>query len=254
MASLVALFPPPRPAEARPAPGGIAGWLRYGPFGRVVDEVSYRPWLAWIPAVLALAALGLATSQAFDTGAQALEAADLDDGAEPARVALLVADELPPDEAGPLTSGASGETAADLFAERLPGILGAITLLGLLAGYLAARSPRQAIANGIGAALPAGAACGLFAIAGETPHASVLFAAVASLGAIGVARAALPGAGSALAGSFVAGATVGVLAGAELDAVAQAGVAIAAGLAIDVVAVRAVLAPCLEKALPARLA
>jgi hypothetical protein len=252
MGSLLALVPAKAPAEGG-QPTRLADRLRYGPLGRVADGVSHRPWLAWIPAVIALAALGAATSQAFDADATALTAADLDRDSEPARVALLVADELPPAEVALLASGASADTATDLFAERLPWILGALTALGLLAAFLASRSPRDAIANGLGAGLPAGAVCGLFAVAGETPHASVLFVAVAALGAVGVARAALPGVPGALASSLVAGAAVGVLAGAELDAVAQAGVALAAGLALDLVLVRAVLAPCLERALPARL-
>ena len=253
MGSVLALVTVQPPAGAPPAREGLIDRMRYSRFGRVVDEVSYRPWLAWIPALLVLAALGAATSQAVDTDATGLRAADLGADAEPARVALMVADELPAGEADALTSGAPATAAADLFEERLPWILGAITLLGLLAAYAATRSPREAIANGVGAALPAGAVCGAFALAGETPHASVLFAAVAATGAVAVARAALADARGALTGTLVAGAAVAVLAGAELDAVAQAGVALAAGLAVDLVLVRAVLAPCLERALPARL-
>jgi len=254
MGSVIALLATRQPEEAAEPPGeGFADRLRYSRLGRIVDEVTYRPWLAWIPAALVLTVLGAATSQAFDTGATALEAADLGPDAEPARVALMIADELPAAEAADLASGAPAATALELFEERLPWILGALTILGILTTYAASRSPRVAIANGLGAALPAGAVCGAFALAGETPHATVLFATVAALGAVGVARATFADAGGALAGTLVAGAIVIVLGGAELDAIAQAGFALAAGLMIDLVLVRVVLAPCLEQALHARL-
>ena len=257
IASLLALSPAgPAEPEAGSGSSRIGDRLLGGPIGRIADEVSYRPALAWVPVALVLAALGLAASQAFETEAVALGAGDLGAGAEPARVAGMLADEVPGTRPTVLASGSErvAEASSDLFHSRLPWILGALTLLGLAAAYAPSRSPREAIANGIGAALPAGAACGLFAIAGEPPHASVLLAAVAALGAVGVARAALADARAALAGTLVAGAAVGVLAGAEFDALAQVGVALAAGLAIDLVLVRAVLAPCLERALPARLA
>lgn len=257
MASLLALSPA-RPGDTEAGGGStkVGDWVLGGPIGRIADEVSYRPALAWIPAALVLAALGFAASQAFETEAVALAAGDLGADSEPARVAGLLADEVPGDEAALLASGSERVAGAttDLFHSRLPWILGALTLLGLAAAYAPSRSPREAIANGVGAALPAGAACGLFAIAGETPHASVLLATVAALGGVGVARAALADARGALAGTLVAGAAIGVLAGAELDALAQVGVALAAGLVIDLVLVRTVLAHCLERALPARLA
>ena len=257
MASLLALAPARHTEpEAGPHSSRLGDRLLGGPIGRIADEVSYRPALAWIPVVLVLAALGLGVSQAFEADAVALAAADLGSGSEPARVAELLADEVPEEEAAVLASGSERLASAttDLFHSRLPWILGAITLFGLAAAYAPSRSPREAIANGVGAALPAGAACGLFAIAGELPHASVLLAIVAAVGAIGVARAALADARGALVGTLVAGAAVGVLAGAELDALAQVGIGLAAGIAIDLVLVRAVLAPCLERALPARLA
>ncbi|HEX6117729.1 MAG TPA: hypothetical protein VFY99_11565 [Solirubrobacterales bacterium] len=270
MASALALAPAKPPAEPARDTGssGAGERARGGALGRVGDEIAYRPALAWIPAVLAAAALGLATAPAFDADAVALAAADLGSGSEPARVAGLLARELPAGEAERLASGTerSATGAAELFRTRLPWILGAITLAGLLAAYAPSRSVREAIANGIGAALPAGAVCGLLALAadgslpfelgpiGEATHAGVLLAALATLGAVGVARAAFAAARSAITGTLVAGAAAGALAGAQLDAVAQLGVAVAAGLVIDLALVRAVLAPCLERALPARLA
>jgi hypothetical protein len=267
MASVLALLPAKPPAEAET--GTTFGErLRSGRAARIADEIAIRPALGWIPALLVLAALGLAASQAFEADPVALAAADLGSDSEPARVAALLGEELPAAEAEQLASGSDGlaTDAADLFRSRLPWLLGAITLAGLIAAYLASRSLRASLAHGIGSALPAGATCGLLALSGDgslpfehgpieaAPHLSVLLATLAALGAVGVARAALADPRAAVVGTVVAGAALGVLAGAELDAVAQLGIAIAAGLVIDLVLVRAVLAPCLERALPDRLA
>ena len=259
MASVIALGPARPVADPVDAAPGRA---------RLLAGMPDHPALAWIPAVAVVGALGLAISQAIGTGAVALAAGDLGADAGPARVAAILAGELPAAEAERLASGSerAASGAAELVRERLPWLLGAITLAGLAAAYGAARSWRTALAEGVGSALPAGAACGLVALLGGDsapvelgpfaagPHASVLIALLAALGAIGVARAAIVDRTAALTGTIVAGAAVGVLAGAELDALAQLGVALAAGLAIDLVLVRAVLAPCLERALPARLA
>ena len=267
MASVLALLPAKPPADPETGPG-FGERLRTGRAGRIVDEIAIRPALGWIPALLVLAALGLAASQAFESDAVALTAADLGSDSEPARVAALLAEELPVAEAERLASGSDGlaTDATELFRSRLPWLLGAITLAGLIAAYLASRSLRSTLAHGIGSALPAGATCGLLALWGDgslpfelgpiesAPHFSVLLATVAALGAVGVARAALADPRAAVVGTIVAGAAIGVLAGAELDAAAQLGIAIAAGLVIDLVLVRAVLAPCLERALPGRLA
>jgi hypothetical protein len=267
MTSALALIPA-HPREPEPPGGSFADRVRPRLPGRLAGALFNRRYVAWAPALLAVAVLGLAMSQALDTDAAALAAADVDTGSEPAEVASLLAGELPAAEAESLASGPVGpaaSSASDLFDERLPWLLGGITLIGLLVAYGASRSFRRALAHGIGAALPAGAVCGLLALAGdgslpldsgplaESPHASVLLAAVAVLGAVGVARAALADARAAVAGTLVAGAAIGALAGAELDAAVQLGVAIAAGLLIDLALVRAVLAPCLERALPARL-
>jgi hypothetical protein len=237
-----------------------------GRLTRIYGEIATRPALAWIPALLALAALGLATAPAFDIGARALVAADLGATAEPTRIADRLATVLPADEAEGLVSGTTADAAeaAELLRERLPWLLAAIAVAGLVAAYAATRSAGLALARGIGAALPAGATCGLLVLAAEgslpfdleplgpDPHASALVAALAGLGAVGVARSAFADAGVALAGTLVAGAALVVLTGIELDAVAELGIALAAGLAIDFLLVRAVLAPCLQRALPDR--
>jgi uncharacterized membrane protein YdfJ with MMPL/SSD domain len=244
--------------------GRLGDRLRSGRPGDVAGAIAVRPWLAWIPALLALAVLGLGAAQAFDAGATRLTAGDLPGVSEPETAVELLAEELGPSTTERLTSGPA-QVAADAtatFDERLPWLLGALTALGILGAWAAARSPRLAIARGVGAALPAAAACGLLVLAGEgrlpfdlelagrAPHASALFATLAAVGAVSVSRAVAGDLGSALAGTLVAGAVVGSLALADVSGVAQVGAAIAAGLVIDLLLVRAVLSPALERAIP----
>jgi hypothetical protein len=232
MAAVLALVPP-APPQAPPASQGeladrLPPWLV-----RVADEVAVRPALSWIPALLALALLVAAAMPFADAEGLALTP-----------VAGVVAD------------------ATELIQERAVWILAAVTIMGVVAVYLATRSVRLSLARGIGAALPAGAACGLLALAadGALPldvealedgaYASTYLVALAALGAIGVARGVLGDRGGALCSTLVAGAAFGVLAAVDLDAVAQLGIVLAVGLAADLVLVRAVLVPSLERALP----
>jgi hypothetical protein len=234
MAAVLALVPPTPPPEAPPSRSEFAD--RLPPLlARVADEVAVRPALSWIPALLALALLVAAAVPLADAQGFALTP----------------------------VAGVATE-ATELIQERAMWILAAVTIVGVAAAYLATRSARLSLARGIGAALPAGAACGLLALAadGSLPfdvgaledgaYASTYLVAMATLGAIGVARGSLGDRGGALCSTLVAGAAFGVLAAVELDAVAQLGIVIAAGLATDLVLVRAVLVPSLERALPQR--
>jgi len=264
MTGVLALSPAPVAGGAGSEGRGLADRLRDGSVGGVADELAVRPGLAWIPALLVAAALGLAASHAFDASALAFVAGDLPGNSDPARVAELFARDLPVAQAERLASGSGrvAEGAAELFRARLPWIAALITIAGLLAAYAATRSLRLGLARGIGAALPSTATCGLLVLAAEgslpfeldllegAPHASVLFAVLAAVGAVSVARSALGNMAAALAGTLVAGAALGVLAGVGLDAVGQLGVAVATGLVLDLIAVRAILAPALERALP----
>ena len=262
--SLLAIFPRQPAEQDAPAGGGVLERIRYGRLGAIVDEIAFRPILSWIPAIAVLAALAFAGAQALDTDAVAFTAADLGAGAEPATVAQTVAGELRPAQAEEINSPSAPVVggAAELFRSRLPWILAAITIVGLMAAYRATRSARLGIARGIGSALPAAAACGLLVLAadgslpfelefiGPEPNAGVLLAALAAIAAVSVARGALATPAGALAGTLIAGGAMGALAGSELDAVAESGVTIAAGLVIDLALVRAILVPSLERALP----
>lgn len=232
MASAVALDAPGRPEEPPPKTRLIDRLPLRMAF--VADEIMARPALAWIPALLGLAALVLAAAPALDLEGVALTPAP----------------------------GTIAEDATDLLVRRGPWILGVATLAALAAAYLATRSVRLAVARGVAAALPAGAACGLLVLAadGSLPfevramehgaYASTFVIALAALGAVGATRAALGGHRGVLLGTLVATAGFAALGGAELDAVAQVGIVVAAGLLIDLAVVRAIVVPCLERALP----
>ncbi len=208
----------------------IAERIRYSRFGAIYDEIAYRPWLAGIPALATIAGLCLLGAPAV--GIETVPA---------------------------------GAAAGDLIDSRLPWIAALLTLAGIAVGWIGRGSLRLGLAHGAGAALPAVAACGLLVLAAEgslpfdpgfvgvNPSAWAVLAVLAAVGAVSVARAALGGGAGALAGTLVAGAALGALAGIEIDAVAQAGAAVAAGLVIDLVLVRAILAPSLGHALPDRL-
>lgn len=231
--------------------------------GRLASFITARPWLGWLPSLLVIAALGIAAAHAFELDATAQSASELTDP-EPARAAKLARAEGARVPSGVLSAGPAGLEAEEEIAAGMPIVAVLLTALGLIAGFGAGRSPRAAIATGIAAALPALAVCGLLRMAGKgtlplgidlgggEPHASAFLAAVAAVGSVSVARAALADPGAALAGTLVAGGLVAVLAGSELDGVAQTGIAIAAGLVVDLVLIRAVLAPALASALPSR--
>ena len=265
MAAVLVLTPPEATsAGVRGSLGRLGDRVRGGRAGDIADAIAIRPWLAWIPALLALGVLVLGASQAFDSSATRLAAADIPGKSESATAAELLGEELGPAATERLASG-SREDAAEagrLYRERLPWILGGLTLLGLLAAWAATVSWRLAFARGIAVALPAAATCGLLVLAGEgrlpldpelggrAPHASALFATLGAVGAVSLARAVFGDLAAALAGTLVAGCVLGVLAGTQIDGVAQVGAGIATGLLIDLVLVRAVLSPTLEQALP----
>jgi uncharacterized membrane protein YdfJ with MMPL/SSD domain len=255
MSSVLALAP----TGAEPAPDRIA------PGARLRDLLAMRPWLAWIPVALVVAALGTAAAQAFDPGAGTSLAEDVPASSEAARAAEIVADAGSKEEAQAIM--AAPERAGPLVRDELRSAMAPIavllTALGLAAAYAATRSRRAAFVRGIAAALPALAVVGILSAAGEgelplgielgrlsAPQASALLIVIAGVGAISAARGALGDARGALTGTVVAGATLGVLAGSDLAGVAQAGVAVAGGLVVDLVLVRVVLVPALDHALP----
>jgi hypothetical protein len=229
--------------------------------GRIRDLFAVRPWLAAVPAAIALAALAIAAAHAFEPRVSTGLAGDLPAGSEPARAAELVAEA----DSGALLAApeAPGPLAGEEIRDGLPFVAVLVSVLGIAAAFAATRSWRLAFVRGIATALPTLAVCGILVLAGKgelplgidlgrlsEPQASTLLIALAALAAVSTFRAALGDARTALGGTVVAGAALAVLAGSDLDGVAQAGIAVAAGLALDLVLVRAVMVPALDQALP----
>ena len=263
MPSLLALAPPRADAETtdRDAPvTRVGAWLR--------DLAAMRPWVAWIPALLALAVLVIGAAHAFDPDAGSDLASDVPASSEAGRAAELVSRAASRDAAAPLLAApaAAGPLAREEIATGLPWIAALVTLLGLGTAYAATRSWRGAFVRGAAAALPALAVVGILTLAGKEnpplgidlgrladPQASALLVALAAVGAMSTARAALGDAWTPPPGPGGAGGALAVLAGSDLSGVAQAGVAVAAGLVIDLVLVRAILVPALDHAVPLAL-
>ncbi len=260
MPSLLALAPP------RPEAGDRDRDAAVGRFpARLRDLAAMRPWLAWIPALLVVAALVIAGAHAFDPEAGSDLAADLPASAEASQAAELVSAGATEDVAAALLAAPerAGPFAREEIAAGLPWIAGLLTLLGLLTAYAATRSGRGAFVRGVAAALPALAVVGTLTLAGKgnpplgidlgrlsDPQASALLVTLAAVGAVSTARAGLGGARTALTGTVVAGAALAVLGSSDLSGVAQSGIALAAGLVIDLVLVRAILVPALDHAVP----
>jgi uncharacterized membrane protein YdfJ with MMPL/SSD domain len=255
MPSVLALAPGAGKAETPPSRRGA----------RLRDALAVRPWLAWLPAVIVVAALAIAAVQSFDPEVRTGVAGDIPASSEAARAAELVAKAASEEDAGTLLAAPerAGPFAREEIRAGLPLIAALVTALGLIGAYLATRSWREAFARGIATALPALAVVGILNVAGEgslplgldlgrlsAPQASALLVVLAAVGAISAARAALGDARTALAGTVVGGVGLAALAGSDLAGVAQAGIAVAAGLVLDLVLVRAVLVPCLDHALP----
>jgi uncharacterized membrane protein YdfJ with MMPL/SSD domain len=260
MPSLLALTPAQTEGEAneRDAPVTRVG-------ARLRDLAAMRPWLGWLPALLVLAVLVIVGAHAFDPEASSDLADDAPASQEAARAAELVSRAASKDAAAELLAAprAAGPLAREEIASGLPWIAALVTLLGLGTGYAAIRSWRGAFVRGAATALPALAVVGILTLAGKGnpplgidlgrlagPQVSALLVALAAVGAVSTARAALADPWTALPGTVVAGAALAVLAGSDLTGVAQAGVAVAAGLVIDLVLVRAILVPALARAVP----
>jgi hypothetical protein len=243
--------------EDQPGTGRIATRLR--------DLAVMRPWLAWVPVIVVAGALVIAGAHAFDPEAASDVAGDIPPSSQASRAAEIGSRAVGSDEASVLFGAPerAAPIAREEIASGLPWVAGLIVMLGLLTAYAEMRSARTAFVRGSAAALPALAVVGLLVLVGKgnpplgidlgrlsEPQVSALLVVLAAVGAISTLRGGLGDAWTALPGTVVAGAALAALGGSDLSGAAQAGVAVAAGLVVDLVVVRAVLVPSLDRALP----
>jgi hypothetical protein len=260
MPSVLTLAEPP-PDEG----GGKDHWGTGRIATRLGDLATMRPWLAWVPVIVVAGALVIAGAHAFDPEAASDLAGDVPASSQASRAAEIGSRAVGSEEASELFGAPerAGPIAREDIASGLPWVAGLVALLGLLMAYAATRSARMAFVRGSTAALPALAVVGLLVLVGKgnpplgidlgrlsEPQVSALLVVLAAVGAVSTVRAGLGDAWTALPGTVVAGAALAALGGSDLSGAAQAGVAVAAGLVVDLVLVRAMLVPSLDRALP----
>lgn len=216
---------------------------------RVRSAIAARRALAWIPLVATAAALGLVGAQALSPDLVALEPADVGGSAAPPLETPSAA----------IEAEASATAAEQALTSRFGAVIGGITLAALTAAYLAGRRGRAMLVAGLAGGLPAAAACGLLVLAAterlpralfdihDVPHAGALLAALAAVGATSALHAGLGDRRGALVGTSAVATIFGVLAFSAVEAVAQVGAGIAAGVAIDLVALRLLVAPAIPR-------